>query len=295
MKITTPHGILEGDNIEAILKEHGYDCLHDADLRYANLCGANLHGANLHGANLRDANLHGANLHGANLRGADLHGANLHDANLRYANLCGAYLSCAYLCGADLSHANLRYANLSDAYLSCAYLSHADLSHANLSDANLRGADLHGANLHDANLSGADLSHANLSDANLRDANHVQLSIAKTSILPDEGDIIGWKKAWTDDTMPPKSVIVKLLIPADAQRSNGTGRKCRASTARVLDLQDKQGNSLPSDTTAYSGHDTDFTYKKGETVHVEDFDTNRWNECAPGIHFFITRIEAVEY
>ena len=95
--------------------------------------------------------------------------------------------------------------------------------------------------------------------------------------------------------MPTTPVIVKLLIPADAQRSNATGRKCRASKARVLDLQDKQGNSLPPDTTAYSGHDTDFTYKKGETVHVENFDTNRWNECAPGIHFFITRIEAVEY
>ena len=95
--------------------------------------------------------------------------------------------------------------------------------------------------------------------------------------------------------MPPKPVIVKLLIPADAQRSNGTGRKCRASTARVLDLQDKQGNSLPPDTTAYSEYDTDFTYKKGETVHVENFDTNRWNEYAPGIHFFITRIEAAEY
>ena len=250
MKITTPHGILEGDNIEAILKEHGYDCLHDADLRYAYLCGADLHGANLHDADLSDA-------------------------DLRYANLRDAYLSCACLHGADLGH--------------------ADLSHADLSDAYLCGADLHGANLHDADLSDADLRYADLSDANLRDANHVQLSIAKTSILPDEGDIIGWKKAWTDDTMPPKSVIVKLLIPADAQRSNGTGRKCRASTARVLDLQDKQGNSLPSDTTAYSGHDTDFTYKKGETVHVEDFDTNRWKECAPGIHFFITRIEAVEY
>lgn len=210
MKITTPHGTLEGDNIEAILKEHGYDCLHDADLRYADLrC--------------------------ANLRGADLGGANLH--------------------GACLYDADLRCANLSD----------------------------------------ADLSYADLSHANLRGANHVQLSIAKTSILPDEGDIIGWKKAWTDDTMPPKSVIVKLLIPADAQRSNATGRKCRASKARVLDLQDKQGNSLPPDTTAYSGHDTDFTYKKGETIHVEDFDTNRWKECAPGIHFFITRIEAVKY
>lgn len=250
MKITTPHGTLKGDNIEAILKEHGYDCLHDADLRYADLRGANLHGACLYDADLRDA-------------------------YLGYADLSDAYLGGANLHGADLGH--------------------ADLSDANLSDADLSGADLSDADLSDADLSGVDLRYADLSHADLSDANHVQLSIAKTSILPDEGDIIGWKKAWTDDTMPPKSVIVKLLIPADAQRSNATGRKCRASKARVLDLQDKQGNSLPPDTTAYSGHDTDFTYKKGETIHVEDFDTNRWNECAPGIHFFITRIEAVEY
>ena len=235
MKITTPNGILEGENIETILKQCGCYCLRGANLSYADL--------------------HYADLRGADLRGADLHGACLYDADLSDANL---------------SDANLSYANLSD---------------ANLSYANLRGA----------NLSYADLHYADLRGADLRDANHVQLTVAKTSILPDEGDIIGWKKAWTDDTMPPKSVIVKLLIPSDAQRSNATGRKCRASTARVLDLQDKQGNSLPSDTTAYSGHDTDFTYKKGETVSVEDFDTNRWNECATGIHFFITRIEAAEY
>ena len=225
MKITTPHGTLEGDNIETILKEHGYDCLYDADLGYA----------------------------------------------------------------------DLGYADLRDAYLGYACLHGADLGHADLGHADLRGANLSGANLSGANLSDANLRHANLSDVDLRDANHVQLSIAKISILPDEGDIIGWKKAYVDGTMLPKSVIVKLLIPSDAQRSNATGRKCRASKARVLDLQDKQGNSLPPDTTAYSGHDTDFTYKKGETVHVENFDTNRWNECAPGIHFFITRIEAVEY
>ena len=207
MKISTPHGTLEGDNIETILKEHGYDCLHDADLRHADLRGANLHGANLHDADLRHADLRGANLRSADLRSADLRSA-------------------------DLSAADLRGANLSE------------------------------------------------------------LTVAQTSILPDEGDIIGWKKAITLDGAP---IIVKLLIPADAQRSNATGRKCRASTARVLDLQDKQGNSLPPDTTAYSSYDPDFTYQKGETVHVENFDTNRWNECAPGIHFFITRIEAAEY
>lgn len=202
MKITTPKGILEGDNIEAIFKEHGFDCLHGADLRYADLHGADLHGANLYDACLCDACLCDANLYGACLLGA----------GLRHAVLCGA------------------------------------------------------------NLSG--------------------LTIAQTSILPDEGDIIGWKKAIALDGA---RIIVKLLIPADAQRSNATGRKCRASKARILDLQDQQGNSLPPDTTAYSSYDPDFTYQKGETIHVEDFDTNRWNECAPGIHFFITRIEAIEH
>ena len=237
MKIITPNGILEGENIEAILKQYGHDCLY---------------GANLYGAYLRGANLYGADLYGANLCGADLRGADLRGANLRGANLYGAYLRGANLRGADLYGANLR------------------------------GANLYGANLYGANLRGADLYGADLPE----------LAIAKTSILPDEGDIIGWKKAYVDDTTP---VIVKLLIPSDAQRSNATGRKCRASKARVLDLQDKQGNSLPPDTTALSEYDTDFTYKTGETVQVENFDTDRWNECAPGIHFFITRIEAVEY
>ena len=245
MKITTPHGTLEGDTIEAILKEHGFHCLHGADLRHASL-----HGAYLMHADLRDADLRDADLCDADLRGADLYRADLRGADLYGADLCDA-----------------------------------DLRGANLYRADLRGADLHGADLRGADLYGADLHRAY----------DVKLSIAKISILPDEGDIIGWKKAWTDNEMPPTPVIVKLLIPADAQRSNATGRKCRASTARVLDLQDKQGNSLPPDITAYSGYDTDFTYKKGETVHVENFDTNRWNECAPGIHFFITRIEAAEY
>ena len=267
MKITTPNGTLEGESIEAILKEHGLDCLRSADLRSADLRSADLRSADLRSADLSAADLRGANLHGANLRSADLS-----DANLRCADLSDADLSDADLHGADLRCANLRDADLSAADLRCADLRSADLSDANLSAADLSAADLRGANLHGANLS--------------------ELTVAQTSILPDEGDIIGWKKAITLDGAP---IIVKLLIPADAQRSNATGRKCRASTARVLDLQDKQGNSLPPDTTAYSSYDPDFTYQKGETVHVEDFDTNRWDECAPGIHFFITRIEAIEY
>ena len=277
MKITTPNGILEGENIEAILKEHGFDCLHGADLRHANLSHASLRYADLRSANLSYADLSLADLRYADLRSADLYGAGLSLADLSYAYL---------------SHASLRSADLRSADMHDADLRRADLRRADLRSADLRRADLYGADLRSADLSSADLRHADLRYADLHDANHVKLSIAEISILPDEGDIIGWKKAYVDSTTP---VIVKLLIPTDAQRSNSTGRKCRASKAQVLDLQDKQGNSLPPDSTARSSYDPDFTYKKGETIHVEDFDTNRWNECAPGIHFFITRIEAAEY
>ena len=43
-------------------------------------------------------------------------------------------------------------------------------------------------------LLGAYLRYADLRDADLRGANLSELTVAQTSILPDEGDIIGWKK-----------------------------------------------------------------------------------------------------
>ena len=179
-------------------------------------------------------------------------------------------------------------------------LSGFDLSHADLTNADLSGADLTGANLSYANLTGANLSRACLLAANLRGADLTKanmmgaegadLIMAQTRILPDGGDIIGWKKAWTVDDQP---IIVKLLIPSDAQRSNGMGRRCRASEAKVLDLQDLAGHSIA--TVAYSAHDPEFAYRLGETVESDGFDPDRWAECTDGIHFFITRIEAVGY
>ena len=238
--------------------------------RRANLCGANLCGANLRGANLRDANLRDANLRDANLRDANLRDANLCDANLRDANLRDANLYSANLCDANLRDANLCDANLRD----------ANLRDANLYSANLHNADLCGANLCDANLHSANLCDANLCGANLRGADANEHTSMFHLQCPEEGAFVGWKKCCD-------KVIVKLLIPEDAKRSSSTSRKCRCDKAVVLEI-------FGSD-VGISQHDSDFVYKKGETVMVDDFNDDRWIECAEGIHFFITRKEAESY
>ena len=243
-----------------------------ANLIRAYLSGANLYGANLIRAYLTDADLQGANLSGANLYGADLSGANLYGANLYGANLIRAYLT-----DADLQGANLYGANLSGANLSGANLSGADLSGANLYGADLYGADLSGANLSGADLSRANLSRAGLTEANLSEAKNTALSIASTRVAPPTGDFIGWKKC-------RNNVIVKLLIPSRSKRSNAFGRKCRCSYAKVLQVIGAK--------TGVSDFNKDVIYKKGKIVRCYKWDEDFKNECAGGIHFFITQEEA---
>ena len=208
----------------------------------------------------------------ANLREAYLEGAKLCKAILIGANLREAYLEGADLTGADLTGANLREA----------YLEGADLTGANLYEADLSGANLSGANLREASLIGANLYEAYLRGANLREAN-----IDWPLVCPEKGSFIGYKKC-------RNNLIVKLEIPADALRSSATTRKCRCSKAKVVSITNLNGSKSEC-TEATSKKDSSFVYKVGETVEVPDFDPNRFNECAPGIHFFVTRQEAESY
>ena len=168
----------------------------------------------------------------------------------------------------------------------------ADLTGANLTGANLSGADLRDANLRCANLRCADLTGANLRCADLRDAENISsvLSNASTAFFaigcPEKGAFTAFKKC--------NSYIVELEVCADAKRSSATSRKCRVSKAKVISITNLDGT--PTDITVVaSGYDRNFKYTVGKIVEEPKFDNNRWKECAPGIHCFITRNEAVNY
>ena len=267
--------------LKTILEKHQHWIREDCDgweKMRANLSEADLCGADLREADLRGAYLYGADLREADLYGADLCEANLSEADLREADLRGANLSEADLCGADLREADLRGANLCGAYLYGADLYGADLCEANLSEADLCGADLREADLRGANLCGANLSEAKI-DIKL-------INKFFPLCCPEYGEFIAWKKA--------NEMIIKLKIPEDAKRSSAFGRKCRASKAVCLAIENADGTQSGVKTIP-SNYDGNFIYKVGEIVEVENFDDDRTHECASGIHFFITRQEAVDY
>ena len=149
-------------------------------------------------------------------------------------------------------------------------------------EADLNGADLYGTDLYRVNLSGANLYEANLSGANLYEA-----EIDFPMVCPEKGSFTGYKKC-------KNGLIVELEIPEDALRSSATTRKCRCSKAKVISITNLDG-SKSEEKKAISNRDSSFVYKLGETIEVPDFDPNRWNECSTGIHFFMTRKEAVDY
>ena len=209
-------------------------------------------------------------------------------ADLGYADLTNADLTNADLGYADLGYADLRSADLGYADLADADLADADLRSADLIGANLRNANLTYANLRNANLTNADLIGANLADADLRNANLIGAKNVPyiPMICPEEGEFIGWKKA--------SSKIIKLKIPKDALRSSATTRKCRCNKAKVVEIYNLDG-TIAEERECYSDYNSNFIYEVGKTVEVDNFCEDRWSECAPGIHFFINRQEAINY
>ena len=223
-----------------------------------------------------------ANLSGSDLSGSDLSGSDLSGSDLRWSNLSGSDLSGSDLRRSNLSGSNLSGSDLSWSDLSGSDLSGSDLRRSNLSGSNLSGSDLRWSNLSGSNLSGSDLRWSDLSGSKGLDS---AKNLFYPLTCPEKGEYTAFKKAGGE--------VVELRISADAKRASATGRKCRASKAVVVSITTLDGN--PAGNEVCSDWDRSFVYRVGETVEVQNFDENRWNECAPGIHHYITREEAVRH
>lgn len=248
--------------------------LSKTDLRDVCLYGVNLSGANLAYADLSWVNLAGANLSGTNLAGAKLYGAELTRANLSEADLTAADLTKANMAGANLSRADLTNADLTAANLSWAKLERARLAGANLCKARFPKANLDDADMTVANLDMADLEHAEIYTASLDQKEEFRKGIVLKRAIK------GYKNTY-------EGVVITAEIPAGAVVFSINGKKCRTSTATIVNMA---GHKL-----LHSQYDHTFTYKLGQKIIIPNFDTRYNVECSTGFHFFRKKADAIGY
>jgi hypothetical protein len=122
-------------------------------------------------------------------------------------------------------------------------------------------------------------------------------------------DFIAYKKVYGRDRWGASvPLIATLLIPASATKIAGDFNhrraaklpdlprlgKCRATSAKVLKIYNVASGETRK--VAYSMHDSTFKYEVGKTVAPHTvFEIKKIKACSGGIHFFITKEEAISY
>lgn len=106
--------------------------------------------------------------------------------------------------------------------------------------------------------------------------------------------MIVWKKALIS-TGP---VILKLSIPIGKEAVfvffSTEDNKHRASIVKVLEIQDLKGKKLTKK-EAFGKHDSTFKYIVGNYAISKNGFNHAPEACVAGIHFFMTRNQAVNW
>lgn len=137
----------------------------------------------------------------------------------------------------------------------------------------------------------ADLRQTDFWAARLVATNFDQAKIDASSrglvlYCPAEGPFLGYKKAFNQ-------LLIQLLIPADAKRSSATTNACRCSKAKVLAIYDPI--TLQRYSEAQSLVDAEFVYRTGHWVYPDAYTDDHFVASTHGIHFWMTRAEALAY
>lgn len=243
----------------------------------ANHSNKSLDKFNFSGLYLRGDVFDYSSLKNCNFSNSVINDASFYNSDLSFSNFSGAKSKYSYF-----NEANMTSANLEEADFSGTIFDHACLKDAHINNAIFRFARFTYADLRGIDLRKGDFYKASLHKALVDDEQRELYPFA----CPINGSFIAYKKAG--------QYIIKLEIPEDAKRSSATSTKCRCDKAKVLCIEKRGG--APTDVKSVSSdYDRNFIYTVGETVCVNDFDDDRFNECSTGIHFFVNRKDAVMY
>lgn len=221
----------------------------------------------------------------------DLKGWSFKGQNLTGANFAGANLEGACFIDAILVNANLEGANLKNTDFSCAIAWSANFNETNCQNAVFLSSNLTEASFEGADLDGASFAQANLTEANLQDTNIITAEFDNTigiyPVCPTEGEFTGWT---IGEDFKGNECLVEVFIPAWADRSSGTTRKCRAEALVIksLELLSDGGDAL-----FMRLKHRDFGFAVGQELYDSDFEYNRFKVSSTDLYFWISKEEAL--
>ena len=226
-----------------------------------------------------------------NFENMDLKGWNFKGQNLTSANFSGADLEGACFIDAILVNANFEGANLKNADFSCANAWSANFNETNCQNAVFLSANLTESSFEGADLGEASFAQANLTEANLQDTNIITAEFDNTigiyPVCPTEGEFTGWT---IGEDFKGNECLVEVFIPAWADRSSGTTRKCRAEALVIksLELLSDGGDAL-----FMRLKHRDFGFAIGQELYDSDFEIDRFKVSSTDLYFWISKEEAL--
>ena len=222
------------------------------------------------------------------LRGVDFTGRNLSQANFEGANLEGACFIDAILVSTNFEGANLKNADFS-----CANAWSANFNETNCKDTVFLSANLTESSFEGADLGEASFAQANLTEANLQDTNIITAEFDNTvgiyPVCPTEGEFTGWT---IGEDFKGNECLVEVFIPAWADRSSGTTRKCRAEALVIksLELLSDGGDAL-----FMRLKHRDFGFAVGQELYDSNFEVDRFKTSSADLYFWISKEEALAH
>ncbi len=305
--------------------------LRNIDFSEANLSGADFSYSDLSGSNFEDAYIIGVNFNNAHInhchferstatnaqfQHVDCIKSDFTKANLNYAIFNEALLDdCIFdktflnmtsfiesdgdnlsFNSADLICTNFTGASCHGVTFGDAYINNVNFSKAFMKDAIFSGATIISTNFWRANINNAHFVGTKIGDnvnlhtiynpINVKELPNIPL------VCPEKGSFIGYKIGICD-TLDFHYCLIELEILKTSKRSSGKSRICRCDKAKVLDIIDIKTNKHIGKCVSYFYRD--FEYKVGKISRAVGFDKNRWRDAADGIHFFMSKQEALDY
>ena len=207
----------------------------------------------------------------ADLRELDLTGEDLRGVDFSWSDLSGTRLDGADLDGATLDNAMMNHCSLRG----------TSLRDASVQGVNFRWSDLTGLHVEGSNLWRSVFEYA-VMDGIVADGRTRFFRM----FCPETGAFLAYKKCFNDR-------LVQLLVPADARRVSAACNACRCDKAKVLTIKSFDYKERFSE--AWSLVDENFVYRVGEWVEAKNYNPDRWMESTGGIHFWMSREEALAY